>query len=84
MFFYIIPTRTSIISKITPGKPKIPTKRQVTMFIGRVINPVKLINHKTASPIIAFKMIPSYFLPLRLNKNLAIKITAISIKAIFN
>ena len=63
--FYIIPTRTSIIKRITPGTPKIPTKRQVIIFIGKYINPVRLINHKITKPIIALIIRPINFLPFK-------------------
>lgn len=63
--FYIIPTKTNIIKRITPGTPNMPTKRQVIIFIGKYIKPVKLINHKITSPTIAFKIKPSNFLPLK-------------------
>ena len=53
------------IKRITPGTPKIPTKRQVIIFIGKYINPVRLINHKITKPIIALIIRPINFLPFK-------------------
>ena len=81
--FYIIPTKTNKINKITPGTPNTPTNKQVIIFIGKVIKPVKLINHKIIRPITALIANFINFLPSKCNINLAINITTKATSAIF-